>query len=182
MKLYTKGGDQGMTSLIGGERVFKDDIRVEAYGTVDELSAFLALLADNIIKDGILNFEGDIDRIECRLMDVEALLAQSENSQKQVKNIDPSEIEWLESKIDELQNQTNPIKFFTIPGGNSTISLCHVARTICRRAERLMVKASKEHSVSNNAIIYINRLSDYLYALSRVLIRYFNIKEKVWIP
>ncbi|MBQ0081652.1 MAG: cob(I)yrinic acid a,c-diamide adenosyltransferase [Alistipes sp.] len=182
MKLYTKGGDEGLTSLIGGERVSKDDIRVDAYGTVDELSAFIAMLGDSMIKDNICEFEVDIDRIECRLMDIEALLALSENSQKDVKKVDIEDIKWLESKIDELQSQTESISYFTIPGGNFTMSISHVARTVCRRAERLMVKVAKNHALDGNAIIYINRLSDYLYALSRVLVKKLNVKEKIWIP
>ena len=144
MKVYTKTGDKGMTSLIGGERVFKTDERVEAYGTVDELAAFTALLADNMRGDAALaSSVGDLNRILSRLMSVEAL---------------------------------------TIPGGNAVVSMCHVCRTVCRRAERAALRADARYGVDSTALVWLNRLSDYFYLLGRTLTAHYAVDEVLWIP
>ena len=141
MKVYTKTGDKGMTSLIGGERVFKTDERVEAYGTVDELAAFTALLADNMRGDAALaSSVGDLNRILSRLMSVEALLATGQSGSDKVAPLDPETVAWLEGRIDAMQEVLKPIDKFTIPGGNAVVSMCHVCRTVCRRAERAALR------------------------------------------
>ena len=155
MKVYTKTGDKGMTSLIGGERVFKTDERVEAYGTVDELAAFTALLADNMRGDAALaSSVGDLNRILSRLMSVEALLA----------------------------TVLKPIDKFTIPGGNAVVSMCHVCRTVCRRAERAALRADARYGVDSTALVWLNRLSDYFYLLGRTLTAHYAVDEVLWIP
>ncbi len=136
-KVYTKTGDKGTTSLIGGERVFKTDERVEAYGSVDELAAFTALLADNLRPDDALAaYVDDLNRILSRLMSVEALLATGESGSDKVAPLDPAVVTWLEGRIDAMQEALQPIDKFTIPGGHAAVSLCHVCRTVCRRSEQ----------------------------------------------
>ncbi len=180
MKLYTKGGDKGSTSLIGGARVSKNDSRVEAYGSVDELSAFVALLSDKLRNNG--DYSAELDGINSMLMSVEALLACDENSAKTMPTISDENISALEQKIDELQSQLPPLTSFTIPGGDERVSMCHVCRTVCRRAERRAIAAAEEWEVSANAVIYLNRLSDYFYALGRALTIHFGVEEILWRP
>ena len=186
MKVYTKTGDQGSTSLVGGERVDKDDSRVTAYGTVDELSAMLAYLRDSMenCTPSLEVYREDILVIIEKLMTVEALLAVSDETQgkSKVKDILDNNISWLESRIDDIDITLKPINYFILPGGHPLISWTHICRTICRRAERTAVRASHEHNISENAIIYLNRLSDYLYLLGRKLTDELGVKENLWIP
>ena len=148
MKIYTKTGDQGTTSLVGGERVFKTDERVEAYGSVDELTAFVALLTDHL--------RGDV-------------------------GLEPRVWELAEA-IDRMQASVKPITKFTIPGGHRVVSLCHVCRTVCRRAERAALRADAKYGVAPEVLMYLNRLSDYFYLLGRTLTEYFSVEETLWIP
>ena len=167
MKVYTKTGDRGTTALIGGERVFKTDVRVEAYGTVDELSAFVALLADRLREDGALAREvDDLNRILSRLMSVEALLARGTTGCKQVAPLPEGAVAWLEGRI----------------GGNAAVSMCHVCRTVCRRAERAALRVDAEHGVDAEVLAFLNRLSDYFYLLGRRLTAHFDAEEILWIP
>lgn len=183
MKLYTKGGDKGKTSLIGGERVAKTDERVEAYGSVDELTAFLALLGDSMVEKGAdAEYIADIHRINSILMSVEALLAVGKGGQDRVKPISGEKTEWLEKRIDDLQSRIAPIENFTIPGGCSVVSMCHVCRTVCRRAERAAIRAAQSYDIDTSAPIFLNRLSDYLYALGRMLTEFFEVEEILWRP
>ncbi|MEG0808142.1 MAG: cob(I)yrinic acid a,c-diamide adenosyltransferase [Alistipes sp.] len=185
MKVYTKSGDKGMTSLVGGERVFKTDERVEAYGTVDELAAFTALLCDRLREDAALtNYIDDLNRILSRLMSVEAVLAmgQTESIHDKVTLLSPEAVTWLEGRIDFLQENLTPIDKFTIPGGNIPISMCHVCRTVCRRAERTALRADRKHNVDPTALVWLNRLSDYFYLLGRTLTTHYQIEETLWIP
>ena len=145
MKVYTKTGDKGMTSLIGGERVFKTDERVEAYGSVDELSAFAALLTDRIRGDAALAaYVEDLNRILSRLMSVEALLATGEAGSDKVSPLAPEAVSWLESRIDTMQAALKPIDKFTVPGGDTAVWLCPVGRTVCPRAERAARRAEAQ--------------------------------------
>ena len=184
MKLYTKGGDKGSTSLIGGERVSKCDCRVEAYGTVDELTAYIGFLADRTaaLTTDCEDVIADLKQINSTLMSVEALLAMGCNSEDRISPLDSSKVEWLEGKIDALQAQLKPLTSFTIPGGCEVTSICHICRTVCRRAERCAVAAAKEHNIDTNAMVYINRLSDYFYALGRVLCDKMGKSEFIWEP
>ena len=134
-----------MTSLVGGERVFKTDERVEAYGTVDELAAFAALLGDNMRAEAALSpYVDDLNRILSRLMTVEALLACGKTGCGKVAPLAPEAVTWLEGRIDAMQDALKPIDKFTIPGGNAVVSMCHVCRTVCRRAERAALRADEK--------------------------------------
>lgn len=184
MKVYTKTGDRGTTSLIGGERVSKTDERVEAYGTVDELTAFVALLSDRLreasaVPAGIVE---ELNRIQSRLMTVEALLASDPTGRKQVPPLPEDAVSWLETRIDAMQAEVPPIDKFTIPGGHTAVSLCHVCRTVCRRAERAALRADAQYGVDPSTLVWLNRLSDYFYVLGRLLTSFYGVQETLWIP
>ncbi|MBK8807723.1 MAG: cob(I)yrinic acid a,c-diamide adenosyltransferase [Bacteroidales bacterium] len=169
MKIYTKGGDKGTTSLFGGTRVPKYHIRLEAYGTVDELNAHIALLRDSVSDREL---EEILLQIQYRLMSVCASLAnETVDKQNRIPEINEGDIVFLESQIDLIDSQLEPLKSFVIPGGHPVASICHIARTVCRRSERNIVKLSEEVEVSELIIKYINRLSDYLFILSRKLVK-----------
>ena len=183
MKVYTKTGDRGPTSLIGGERVFKTDSRVEAYGSVDELAAQVALLADHLRDDdGLRELCDELRRILSRLMSVEALLAVGEGGCDKVAPMDAANVAWLETRIDAMQEALPAIDKFTLPGGHVAVSLCHVCRTVCRRAERAALRAGQEHEVDAGVLAWLNRLSDYFYLLGRTLSVHFGAEELLWIP
>lgn len=183
MKIYTKTGDGGTTALIGGERVAKYDLRVEAYGSVDELTSFIALLSDELVYDERTeHLVSQLQMVECRLMTVAALLAVGKGGEGKVAPIAEEHIAELEQLIDAFQAELQPITKFTIPGGHRACSLCHVCRTVCRRAERAALRASTEHTVDSGATRYLNRLSDYLYTLGRVLTERLKVTETLWIP
>ena len=183
MKVYTKTGDKGMTSLIGGERVFKCDERVEAYGSVDELSAFVALLTDRLRPDAALaSHVEELNRILSRLMTVEALLATGEGGRDKMAPLAPECVALLEACIDTMQAALPPIDKFTIPGGHEAVSLCHVCRTVCRRAERAALRADQRYGVDATALVWLNRLSDYFYLLGRTLTAHYRVEETLWIP
>lgn len=183
MKIYTRTGDDGTTSLIGGERVKKFDPRVEAYGTVDELTAFIALLTDKLREDERTeDIIEELQLIECRLMSVAALLATGRGGEGKVAPIEDKHIEALEEAIDRYQAELQHITKFTIPGGHCACSLAHVCRTVCRRAERRALEANEVCAIDRSATKYLNRLSDYLYTLCRVLTERFRVEERLWIP
>ena len=183
MKIYTKQGDKGTTSLIGGERVSKCDLRVEAYGTADELMAFTALLADKLSED--IRFESyttQLRHIESHLMTVSAILAIGKGGEGKVAPPSNNAITYLEQAIDEMQEQLPAITKFTIPGGDERISLCHVCRTVCRRAERATLRAAQEYGTEPQVLEYLNRLSDYYYLLGRTITHITQSEEILWIP
>ena len=183
MKVYTKTGDKGTTALIGGERVFKTDVRVEAYGSVDELIAFAALLKDNLSDDPALgSYVADLNRIESRLMTVAALLAVGQGGDGKVPALGEEAVGYLEERIDAMQAAVPQITNFTSPGGNRAVSLCHVCRTVCRRAERAALRADAAHEADRCALVYLNRLSDYFYLLGRALTLHFQVEETLWEP
>ena len=183
MKVYTKGGDKGRTSLIGGERVLKTDCRVEAYGTVDELIAFTALLADKLASDDkFVAIVEQLRRVESQLMSVAALLAVGEGGVDKVAALNASASQELEQAIDSMQEALPEITKFTIPGGDVRCSLCHVCRTVCRRAERAAICASQEYDIAREVTIYLNRLSDYFYLLGRTITQMASVEEILWIP
>lgn len=183
MKVYTKSGDKGRTSLIGGERVEKFDLRVEAYGCVDELMAFTALLADKLMgEEKFSACEAQLRQIECQLMTVAALLAVGKGGKDKVAGLKCDATEELEKQIDAMQEQLPAITKFTIPGGDERISLCHVCRTVCRRTERAALCAAASFEVDSNATKYLNRLSDYFYLLGRTLTQLTATEEIEWRP
>lgn len=182
MKVYTKGGDHGTTSLVGGERVSKDDARVEAYGTVDELMAQIALLHDNLLPyESMAEVRDELEQILNTLMSVAAILATDSDPKHKVCRIEADRIAEIESWIDQISAKLPPITRFTLPGGHVLVSLTHICRTICRRAERRIVHMSKQSPVDEHVSSYVNRLSDYLYVLGRKLTLEFNVKETYWV-
>jgi len=184
MKVYTKTGDKGTTSLIGGERVSKFDERVEAYGTVDELMSFAAYLNDQLRSgERTAAFTADLQRIIAQLMSVAALLAVGSGGEDKVAAIRTEEIEFLERRIDDMQQGVRPLVNFTLPGGHPAVSLCHICRTVCRRAERAALRAAALHpEIEAGATIYLNRLSDYFYLLGRALSELWGVEETLWKP
>ena len=182
MKIYTKTGDKGSTSLVGGERVGKDDLRVDAYGTVDELSAFTAYLRDSMARHELVfeDFRYDLRGVLNTLMGVQAALASAKSEWCDSFKVKDRDVEYLEGRIDLLHDTLEPIQRFTIPGGHPLVSLSHVCRTVCRRAERCAVRASRDFDVDPNALKYLNRLSDYFYELGRKLAQELHAEEEYW--
>lgn len=187
MSVYTKTGDDGTTALIGGRRVPKYDLQLEAYGTVDELTAFLALLRDNIternIKSDVLETESErLLKIINKLMIVQSLFAADEGVEKKLPHITEEDIIELEQTIDSISELLPKIFKFTLPCGDSLVSTAHVCRTICRRAERAGLRASQDVFIEPLSLKYLNRLSDYIYTLSRLLSVECKAEEILWIP
>ena len=180
MKVYTKTGDKGETSLFGGSRVSKGHLRIHAYGTVDELNSYIGLLSD-LSPDESRNPE--LIRIQDRLFTLGALLAtENEASKKRLPSITLEDISFLEASIDRMEASLDPIKTFVLPGGHPTVSYCHISRCVCRRAERICVELSEINKVEEFVIQYLNRLSDYLFVFSRHLTKILNVKETPWVP
>jgi len=180
MKIYTKKGDDGQTSLLGGKRLPKSDLRIEAYGTIDELNSFVGLTRDQI---------GDEDKrktlleIQDRLFTIgSALAADPEKSNLKIPELLPGDVTLLENKIDEMNESLPEMKSFILPGGHPAVSSCHVARCVCRRAERHVVSLASLEEVDKQIIQYLNRLSDYLFVLARSIARDLNIEDLPWKP
>ena len=185
MKVYTKKGDAGETSLIGGKRVSKGDLRIDSYGTVDELNSWIGLLRDH---EEILEPQfKQLIEIQDRLFTIGSLLAtQPEGTKMKLPLIYDEDITFLEDAIDEMNEGLPPMRKFVLPGGKKILSHCHIARCVCRRAERLTVAAINEDNNENEqhkkAMKYLNRLSDYLFVLSRKIATDLNINEIQWEP
>ncbi len=180
MKVYTKTGDKGETSLIGGTRVPKYHDRIEAYGTIDELISYIGLIRDQKVDEHTIKV---LIEIQDRLMTCASILATDcENCKIKVPEIFESDIEYLEKEIDEMEKNLPPLTSFILPGGHQTVSFCHVARNVCRRAERLSIKVQDQFKNSDKVIKYLNRLSDFLFVLSRKLSTNLNAKEIPWHP
>ena len=180
MKIYTKTGDEGLTSLIGGTRVPKYDLRIESYGTVDELNSYIGLIRDHDIDT---DQKDNLKEIQDRLFTIGAALASDpEKSKMKIPDLHLSDITFLESQIDEMNLVLPELKHFILPGGSPVVSFCHVSRCVCRRAERIIVHLKEESFVDEKVIIYLNRLSDYLFVLARKLCHDSNISENQWFP
>ena len=180
MKIYTKTGDKGLTSLIGGTRVPKHHLRIESYGTVDELNSYIGLIRDQDIQ---IQDKDTLKEIQDRLFTVGALLASDpEKSKMKVPDLHEEDIVLLENEMDRMNEVLPPLKHFVLPGGNTTSSFCHVARCVCRRAERNVVHLSEQEYVNENVIVYLNRLSDYLFTLSRKVVFDKQGEENKWFP
>lgn len=177
MKIYTKGGDTGETSLIGGSRVKKNDVRIEAYGTVDELNAFIGLIRDAAVDQ---TEEAHLIQIQHELFIIGSTLAAEKEGQTNLPVLDPSSIERLEKTIDALNEKLPALRNFILPGGDRAASYCHIARTVCRRAERRTVALAELSKVENALIRYLNRLSDYLFTLARHYTQAHNGEETLW--
>ncbi|KUP08270.1 ATP:cob(I)alamin adenosyltransferase [Bacillus coahuilensis m2-6] len=175
MKLYTKTGDKGQTSLIGG-RVHKDHIRVEAYGTIDELNSFIGAAIVELHDNHVEDIREDLERIQHELFDLGADL--SNVSKNLTEKLSEENIKELESKIDQYTDECPPLERFILPGGTRGAALLHIARTITRRAERLIVSLVAEHEmVPKHSLAYINRLSDYLFAAARAVNHRSGVKD-----
>jgi len=205
MKVYTKTGDAGQTSLIGGGRAPKNHPRIEAYGTVDELMAHAALLTDMLGGAGsmfncvegsavqvsgskfqVSGFDGDCEFLSWimeRLMTVSSTLAAEGDVTKRLPAIKAGDIERIEHRIDEMERDLEPLKHLVLPGGHPALSQCHVTRTVCRRAERTIVGLTGGgYAVPAEVTAFVNRLSDYFFVLSRKIAKDLNISTKKWHP
>ena len=187
MKVYTKTGDKGTTSLFGGTRVPKDHARIESYGTVDELNSYIGLIRDQEINQ---HYKNILIEIQDRLFTVGAILATPpekevlKNGKKRLQNLGiiETDIQLLENEIDTMEDSLPQMTHFVLPGGHTTVSYCHIARCVCRRAERLAVHLSHNEPVADITIKYLNRLSDYLFVLARKLSSELQADEVQWIP
>jgi cob(I)alamin adenosyltransferase len=178
MKIYTKTGDDGTTSLFSGGRVSKHHLRVEAYGTVDELNSHIGVVRAHqpTLPTGEMLFT-----VQEHLFRLGADLATPMDAKAEwLVRITPQEIEWVEYRIDQLDEHLEPLKNFILPGGTLAAAHLHVARTVCRRAERLVVALAEHEAINNNALIYLNRLSDWFFIAARYENKQANISESKW--
>ncbi len=178
MKIYTKTGDAGKTSLIGGTRVPKHHLRIETYGTVDELNSAIGMIRDLLLDSKTLVV---LNEIQDRLFTIGSLLASDpEKSRMKLPDLLESDVTLLEKEIDRMNEVLPELKSFILPGGHVHSSWCHIARCICRRCERLVSQLSEENEVNGLILIYLNRLSDYLFVLARKVLLDENCTEIPW--
>lgn len=181
MKIYTKTGDKGETSLIGGTRVKKSHARIEAYGTVDELNSFIGVVRDQEVNQ---KRQALFSEIQDRLFTIGSTLATDPDRDTKIQTPDLHEedIQFLEKEMDALDQNLPPLRNFILPGGHVAVSFCHVARTVCRRAERLSIALQEDSLVDDLIIKYLNRLSDFLFVLSRAISQELGAQEITWKP
>lgn len=187
MKVYTKTGDKGTTALFGGTRVQKHHIRIESYGTVDELNSCVGLVRDQEIN---IHHKKLLVEIQDRLFVVGAILAtapekevlKSGKQRLNIMRISEDDITALENEIDRIDASLPQMTHFILPGGHPIVSYCHIARCVCRRAERLATQLNEEEPIDELVLKYLNRLSDYLFMLARILSSELNVDEIKWIP
>ncbi|HMR44364.1 MAG TPA: cob(I)yrinic acid a,c-diamide adenosyltransferase [Saprospiraceae bacterium] len=178
-KIYTKTGDKGETSLFGGKRLTKSHLRIEAYGTVDELNAVLGLVRDSLQNEHLRSI---LKSVQDRLFTIGANLASDPAKNMSLPDLVPADIELLEKEIDSMETELPPLKNFILPGGHVAVSFCHLARTVCRRAERHVVALHHSEPVENIILVYFNRLSDYLFVLGRKVAHDLGVEEIPWKP
>jgi cob(I)alamin adenosyltransferase len=179
-KIYTKTGDKGETALFGGRRVAKSHLRVDAYGTVDELNSFIGVLRDAVSDSDI---RGKLEAIQHRLFTLGAHLASDPAKSLPTPDLLPADIQMLENHMDDMDKELPPLRNFILPGGHPTVSACHVCRTVCRRAERLVVALLKSgEPVEETVVQYLNRLSDWFFVLGRKLAQDLGAPEVIWKP
>jgi cob(I)alamin adenosyltransferase len=184
-RIYTKGGDSGDTSLVGGQRVPKDDLRIEAYGTVDELNAFTGLACISCEEGGprLKTLATILRRVQHELFNLGSILAtKPEDVHPKQARVTEAEVEQLEREIDAMNADLSPLRSFVLPGGTRLNSELHVARTVCRRAERLLVGLARREEVPKETIRYLNRLSDALFVWSRWANHVLGVPEVLWAP
>jgi cob(I)alamin adenosyltransferase len=180
MKIYTKGGDKGSTSLWGGKRVSKASLRIDTYGTIDELNVHIGLVRDVINDDETKSL---LEEIQNQLFTFGShLAADPDKKDLNLPIIDVDQITTIEKAIDQMEEALPPLKAFILPGGHENVSFCHLARVVCRRAERLVIVLNTESTVNSAIIVYLNRLSDYLFVLSRKIAQDVGAKEHTWKP
>jgi cob(I)alamin adenosyltransferase len=177
--IYTKGGDQGETSLIGGKRVPKFHPRIEAYGSVDELMAHTSMLRD-LVEDP--SIKADLLTIlDLEMATASVLAADCDDCPVELPGLKDSQISFLENRIDEMDASLEPLTSFVIPGGHPAVSQAHVARTVCRRTERAILKLGQETPVDSIILVFYNRLSDYFFVVSRKIASLMGVQQKPWI-
>ncbi|GAB4042224.1 cob(I)yrinic acid a,c-diamide adenosyltransferase [Spirosoma jeollabukense] len=186
MKIYTKTGDKGQTALIGGRRVSKADLRIDTYGTVDELNSWIGLVRDQAVN---VDRKELLKEIQDRLFTVGSELATDPmkasvqtGSKRAMPAIAPEDITLLEQAMDEMDAELPELRAFVLPGGHESVSFCHLARTVCRRAERLVISLNDNAPVDEFVLQYLNRLSDYLFVLGRKMAQELHAEEVVWKP
>lgn len=181
MKIYTKKGDEGKTSLLGGARVPKHHLRIEAYGTVDELNSYIGVIKD---QQPALEFSSILKEIQDTLFTLGSHLASDPESAKLYKlpDIKPEDVELLEKSIDAMDEELPALKNFVLPGGHPANSFAHVARCVCRRAERLVVHLAEQEPVPPSILVYLNRLSDWLFTFARMMSLRSHVAEIPWAP
>jgi cob(I)alamin adenosyltransferase len=180
MKIYTKTGDKGQTSLIGGTRVPKHHIRIEAYGTVDELNSWIGLIRDQPVDAKAKEL---LIEIQDRLFTIGSSLASDpDKSKMKIPDLKEEDVVLLEKEMDRLNESLPEMRSFVLPGGHTTVSYCHIARCVCRRAERAVLRLSENEFVAELVVKYLNRLSDYLFVLSRAVSKELHAIETPWKP
>ena len=178
MKIYTKTGDKGFTSLIGGTRVPKSSLRIECYGTVDELNSHIGLVRDQEVNAGRRPL---LKEIQDRLFTIgSALAADPEKSKMNLPDLHAADVTLLEDEMDRLNVDLPELHAFILPGGHPAVSHAHVARCVCRRAERLAIHLGEESFVAELVVVYLNRLSDFLFVLSRTMAHELGVEEVTW--
>ena len=187
MKIYTKTGDKGTTALFGGTRVKKYNLRIESYGTVDELNSYIGLIKDqeinSYIKESLLKVQNDLFTLGAMLATPpEKETLKSGKERLNIPKIDSDSILFLENEIDKMDALLPQMTHFILPGGHQSVSFCHIARCVCRRAERLSVELNDQENIHNDIIKYLNRLSDFLFVLARMLSKELLVEEIKWIP
>lgn len=178
-KIYTKTGDKGETGLFGGKRLPKDDLRIEAYGTIDELNATVGALADEIISNDIQTF---LRQVQNDLFVIGSHLATVPGKNLNLPSLPAAQIQVMETWMDEWDEALPPLKNFILPGGHPTVSKAHMARCVCRRSERRVISLGHREEISPLIVMYLNRLSDFFFMLGRKLAQDLQIKEIIWEP
>ena len=177
-RIYTKTGDKGLTALFGGRRVAKSHLRVDAYGTVDELNAFIGLLRDAVANPHVRLL---LETVQHRLFTVGAHLASDPDKPLPTPDLLPDDIALLENDMDSMDSLLPPLRHFILPGGHPAVSTCHVCRTVCRRAERLVVALEQSGEPVDDLVLqYLNRLSDWFFMLARKLAQDLQAEEVIW--
>ena len=176
-KIYTKTGDKGETGLFGGKRLPKFHLRIESYGTIDELNAFLGLVRDHLTDE---QTRATLQQVQDRLFMIGANLASNPDKELPMPGLPESDIAFLEEEIDRMNTLLPELRNFILPGGHPVVSHCHVARTVCRRAERRVVALAVEEPVDEVVIQFLNRLSDYLFVLARYAGHLLDVPELLW--
>jgi cob(I)alamin adenosyltransferase len=180
MKIYTKKGDSGSTGLIGGTRISKGSMRIDAYGTIDELNSYVGVVRDHLKNEKQID---QLIEIQDRLFTIGSSLASDpEKSKMKIPDLTLADVSLLEQWMDEMDELLPEMRFFVLPGGHPAVSFCHVARCICRRAERIIVELSNNEFVAELVMVYVNRLSDFLFVLSRKIAQDLGAAEQPWKP
>ena len=187
MKIYTKTGDKGTTGLFGGTRVPKHHLRIESYGTVDELNSYIGLVKDQAIdndtKTSLIKIQNDLFTLGSMMATPSEKETLKNGEQRlNIPEVDTKSVTYLEKEIDKMNEKLPKMTHFILPGGHTTVSYCHIARCVCRRAERLSVSLHQQEGINPIILTYLNRLSDFLFMLARKLSKDLSVQEVKWIP